>query len=87
MGPGEGLCFVIVAFLEYPHIYFSRDLIKPTLRFFSVLVLCFKRQSFRVLLYFTAADVKCHVAAVKRLSVLHRSADYIFIFFRITEPI
>ena len=29
------------------------------------------------LFYFTAAGVKCRVAAVKRLPVLHHSADYI----------
>ena len=40
-----------------------------------------------LLFYYTAAGVKCHVAAVKRLRVLHHSADYIFIFFGITGPI
>ena len=28
--------------------------------------------------YFTAAGVKCRVEAVKRIPVLHRSADYIY---------
>ena len=37
--------------------------------------------------YFTAAGVKCRVAAVKRLPVLHHSADHIFISFGITEAI
>ena len=37
------------------------------------------------LFYFTAADVKFHPAAVKRLSVLQHSAD--FIFFGIFELI
>ena len=40
-----------------------------------------------VLFYFTAACVKCHEAVVKRLFVVHQSADYIFIFFGITEHI
>ena len=44
-------------------------------------VLCFHRQPFRFLFYFNAADVKCRVAAVKRLPVLHHSADYILISF------
>ena len=43
--------------------------------------------AFRFLFYFTAAGVKCRVAAVKRLPVLHRSADYIFISFGIIELI
>ena len=43
-------------------------------------VLCFQRQSFRFLFYFTADGVKCRVAAIKRLPVLHHSADYIFYF-------
>ena len=32
------------------------------------------------LFYFTAAGVKCREAAVKRLPVLHHSADYTFYF-------
>ena len=39
------------------------------------------------LFYFIAAGGKCRVATVKRLPVLHHSADYSFIFFSITEPI
>ena len=38
-------------------------------------------QPFRFLYYFTAAGVKCRVAAVKRLPVLDHSAEYVFIFF------
>ena len=34
--------------------------------------------------YFTAAGVKCRIAALKRLPVVQHSADYIFISF---EPI
>ena len=45
------------------------------------------RQPFRFLFYFTAAGVKCRVAAVQRLPVLHHSADYILITFGIIEPI
>ena len=55
--------------------------------FRSLCVLCFQRQAFRVLFYFTAASVKCRVAAVKRLPILHRSADYNFTPFGIVEPI
>ena len=36
---------------------------------------------------FTATGVKCRVAAVKRLHVLHNYADYIFISVEINEPI
>ena len=43
-------------------------------------VLCFLRQPFRLLFYFTAASGKCCVAALK-------CADYIFISFGIIEPI
>ena len=42
--------------------------------------LCFQRQPFRFLSYFAAAGVKCRLAAVKRLPVLH-SADYIVCIF------
>ena len=38
-------------------------------------------------MYFKAAGVKCRVAAIKRLPVLHHSANYIFILFGIIEPI
>ena len=38
-------------------------------------------------MYFIAASVKCYVAAVKRLPLLHHSADYIFISFGNTESI
>ena len=41
-------------------------------------VFCFQRQPFRFSFYFTAAGVKCRVAAVKRLQVHHHSADYIY---------
>ena len=37
--------------------------------------------------YFTAAGVKCQMAAVKRLPVLHHGADYISISIGIFEPI
>ena len=54
----------------------------------SFVLLCFlQRQPFRFLFYLTAASLKCHVAAVRRLPALHRSKDYIFIFFEITKPI
>ena len=36
--------------------------------------------------YFTLACVECRVATVKRLPVLHHSADYISISFGIIEP-
>ena len=48
-------------------------------------VLCFQGQQFRFLVYFTSAFVKCCVVAVKRLSVLHHIAEYIFISFWIIE--
>ena len=56
----------------------------------SPIFLCalgFQRQPFRLLFYFTAAGVKCCLAFVTCLPVLHHSADYIFISFWITEPI
>ena len=45
--------------------------------------------SFRFLFYFTAACItfKRRVVAVKRLLVLHHSADYVFVSSWITEPI
>ena len=62
--------------------------------------LCFQKQPrggsngypqsmFGVLLLFnfTAAGVKCRVAAVKPLPILHHKADYICISFGIIEPI
>ena len=48
---------------------------------------CFQMQPFRFASYFTAPGVKCHMAAVKRLSVLQHSAGYIFISFEINKPI
>ena len=42
---------------------------------------------FRFLFYFTTVSVKCRVAAVKYLPVLHHSANYIFISFATIEPI
>ena len=50
-------------------------------------ILCFQRQLFVFLFHFTAAGVQRHVAAVKRLPVLHHIADYILIALRIIEPI
>ena len=47
----------------------------------------FLKVSFRLLVYFTAAGVKCRAAAVKHLPVLHHSADYIFISFGIIDPV
>ena len=50
-------------------------------------VFVMQRQTFRFF-YFTSLQlVECRVAAVKRLPVLHHSADYIFISFGIIEPI
>ena len=48
-------------------------------------VLCFQRQKFAVIFYFTAVSVKCRVVAVKRLLELQHSADYIFISSGINE--
>ena len=42
-----------------------------------------KKKNFRLLYDFTAVDVKCRVSAIKRLPVLHHSADYTFISFEI----
>ena len=53
---------------------------------FLLCVVVFKGYLLKVLFEYTAAGVKCRVAAVKRLLILHYSADYIFIFFVITEP-
>ena len=52
-------------------------------------VLCFQRQPLIFFLfYFTAvAGVKCRVAVVERLSVLHHTADNIFISFGAIELI
>ena len=49
---------------------------------FSILlcVFLFPKPSFRLLFYFLVAVVKCRVAAVKQLSILHQSADYVFHF-------
>ena len=55
--------------------------------FVLLCVLCSKRQPFRFSFSFTAAGVKWHVAALKRLPVLHHSADYICISFWIIGPI
>ena len=45
-------------------------------------VICFQREPFRFLFYFTAGRV---VAAVKSFPIRHHNADYIFISFGITE--
>ena len=41
----------------------------------------------RMHIHIYTAGAKCRVAAVKRLPVLHYSADYTFIYFGIIEPI
>ena len=43
-------------------------------------VLFFQMQPFIFLFYFTATEVKCRVVIVKRLPILHHSADYIYLF-------
>ena len=68
--------------------YIAVDIIKPSFRFSVLLcVLCFQRQPFRFIFYFTTAGVLCHMAAVKRHAILHHSADYNFISSGIIEPI
>ena len=53
---------------------------------FFCMLLCFKGNLLDFFLfYFTAACVKCRLVAVKRLSVIHHSADCILISFRIME--
>ena len=58
----------------------------PGNRLFFYVLFVFKGYLLKVLFEYTAAGVKCRVAAVKRLLILHYSADYIFIFFVIIEP-
>ena len=51
--------------------------------------LCFQRQFFYIYFFILliTAGIKDRVAAVKRLLVLHHSADYIFISFGAIQPI
>ena len=43
--------------------------------------------AFREVNYFTSAGVKWRVMAVKRLPLFHHSADCMFIYFEVSEPI
>ena len=65
-----------------------RDLIKPSLRFSFFMCSFFPKATFWILFFLNCSWCKCHVAAVKRLPVLHHNAVYIFIFisFGIIEP-
>ena len=51
------------------------------------MVLCFKRQPFRFLFYLTEVRVKCRMAAVKRLPIVHHSDDFISVSFGNIQPI
>ena len=46
--------------------------------FVLLCALCFQSQPFRFLFCFTAAGVRCRVAAVKCLPILHHSPEYTF---------
>ena len=67
--------------------------LRSPIRILTMCILVSKRYNIsscgqrRLLFYFTAAGVKCCVAAVKRLPVLHHSADYIFVSIWIIETI
>ena len=52
-----------------------------------VLFFLFPKTPFRFLFYFTAAGVKCCVVSLKRLTVLHQNANYIFIFLGSLRPV
>ena len=41
------------------------------------------KATFKILSYYTADGIKCHVAAEKRLPVLHHCADYTLMSFEI----
>ena len=64
---------------------FSHDIASMSPR--ATCILCILRQSFRFSFYFTEAHVKCCVAAVECLPLLHNSADYTFISFGIIGPL
>ena len=47
----------------------------------------YQRQPVTFLIKFTVAGVKCRVAAIKCLPILHYSADCFFISFRVLQPV
>ena len=57
---------------------------------FSVLYvdfISFQGQRFKILFDFTAASVKCRMAAVSKFPVTYHSEVYTYIFSGITEPV
>ena len=81
-----GKCIVVVVFF-----YLSLELLQRERQLWSPIFVLVSflspRQPFRFSFYFTTADVKCHVAAIKCLPVLYHIIDYILISSRIIQPI